>query len=92
MKPTSSARRGPGAEEKKGRDGSEDRLDRSKDDRRVNGWRRCNEVDRGGTVMAERKADLAIAVGQDGRRGAGWRQDGRRAARRSLERVMMPTE
>jgi hypothetical protein len=46
-------------------------------------------------MMAERKADLAIVVRQDRRRGAGWRggrQGGRRAARRKRKRVVMPTE
>jgi hypothetical protein len=59
------------------------------------GCERGDEVDRGGTVVAERKADLAIVVDHDGRRLADWRtdcQDGRRAVRRKRERVMVPTE
>ena len=79
-------------EKKVGRDRSVDRRDRWLGQRHRAQCGRGDEVDGGGTVMAERKADLAIVVGQDGRRGAGWRQDGRRAARRKRERVMVPTE
>jgi hypothetical protein len=43
-------------------------------------------------VMAERKADLAIVVHQHGGRRVGWHQDGRRAARRKRERMVVPTE
>jgi hypothetical protein len=56
------------------------------------GWRRCSKIDRGGAVMAERETNLAIVVRQDRRRGAGWRHDGRRAARRKRERVVVPPE
>jgi hypothetical protein len=56
------------------------------------GHRRRGEVDRGGAVMAERKADLAIVVDQSRHFLADGRQDGWRAPRRKRERVMVPSD
>jgi hypothetical protein len=75
--------------------GNPNRLDRREMRRRRTGHRCREETDRGGAVMAERKADLAIVVGQDRRRGAGGRgghQGCGLAARRKRERVVVPTE
>jgi hypothetical protein len=75
--------------------GNPNRFDCREAQRHRRGYGRYNEIDRGGAVMAEREADLAIVVRQDRRRGTGWRggrQGGRRAARRKRKRVVMPTE
>ena len=78
-----------------GPNGNPKRLDRREMKRHRTGRRCREEINRGSGVMAECKADLAIVVRQDRRRGAGWRggrQGGRRAARRKRKRVVMPTE
>jgi hypothetical protein len=62
MKLTSSARRCAGTEVKEARDEGEDRLDRRRRQGDTAGRRR-EKVDRGGAVMSQRKADLAIVVG-----------------------------
>jgi hypothetical protein len=63
--------------------------------RRVFRWVCREEVDRYGTVMAEREADLAIVIGQCGGDRGGWRHQGRDdPSRLSMKGswVMMPAE
>ncbi len=75
-----------------GRDGSEDRRDRCRGPRRLDGRRRCEETDRGSAVMAEREADRAIVVDQSRSLVAGGRQGGWRPPRGERKRVVVPGE
>jgi hypothetical protein len=79
-------------EKKIGRNGSEDRRDRCRGRRHLDGPRRCEEIDRGSAVMAEREADRAIVVGQSRSFVAGGRQGGWRPPRGERKRVVVPGE
>lgn len=92
IKSTSSARRCAGTKEEVEPSESPNRLDCRRVHRHRAGHRRCDEIDRRGAVMAERKADLAIVVDQSRNFVAGGRHDGWRGPRRERKRVVVPTE
>jgi hypothetical protein len=95
MKPTLSARRGPGTKEDVRRKRRPNSLVRRKPQRFRPGPGRRYEIDRGGAVMTECKTDRTIVVGEDRRRVAvvrAGREDGRRASRGKRWRVVVPTE